>query len=61
MAAVMDSDAPALFTFYDDVRQFLEPGNRGRDKMPRELVRRMRSTGRVVYPVARAASIKDAV
>lgn len=51
----------ARFTFHDDVRQFLEPGNRGRGKWPRARVREARLSGRVDYPAERAASLKDAI
>lgn len=51
----------ASFTFHGDVRQFLEPGNRGRGKVPRAQVRAVRESGRVDCPAGRAASLKDAV
>jgi hypothetical protein len=57
----MGGGATARFTFHEDVRQFLEPGNRGRGKWPRALVRRARETGVVDYPALRAASLKDAI
>ena len=58
---MMGDGATARFMFHEDVRQFLEPGNRGRGKWPRALVRRVRRTGVVEYPALRAASLKDAV
>ncbi|WP_461209801.1 Mut7-C RNAse domain-containing protein [Desulfocurvus sp. DL9XJH121] len=57
----MSRTPEAIFTFHDDVRQFLEPGNRGRGKLPREAVRQARQSGVVRYPVDRAASLKDVI
>lgn len=54
-------DATAGFEFHDGVRQFLEPGNRGRGKWPRTQVRQARKTGHIDYPADRAASLKDAI